>query len=105
MSTINKKYLNHKELNELTNKLLSYRHIASTNGTETKTNLITSVVVPKDQDFVEITFSDGTMHRIWLEYYQLPKVDNRTNTKPNLPVLSISCFLENVMDAITQAFY
>ena len=54
---------------------------------------------------VNITFSDGTMHRIWLEYYQLPKVDSRTNTKPNLPVLSISYFLERIMDAITEAFY
>jgi len=69
------------------------------------TNLITNVVIPKDQDFVEITFCDGTVHRIWLEYYQLPKVDSRTNTKPNLPVLSISRFLEKIMDAITQAFY
>ena len=33
------------------------------------TNLITNVVIPKDQDFVEITFCDGTVHRIWLEYY------------------------------------
>lgn len=105
MDTINKKHLTYKELDELTNKLLSYRHIVSANGTETKTNLITNVVIPKDQDFVEITFCDGTVHRIWLEYYQLPKVDSRTNTKPNLPVLSISRFLEKIMDAITQAFY
>lgn len=105
MDTITKKHLDYKELNKLTDYLLSYRHTGSANGTETKTNLVTSVVVSKDQDFINITFSDGTMHRIWLEYYQLPKVDSRTNTKPNLPVLSISYFLERIMDAITEAFY
>ena len=105
MDTINKKHLNYEELDELTNKLLSYRQTASENGVETKINLITSVTVPRSQDFMEITFCDGTMHRIWLEYCQLPKVDNRTNTKPNLPVLSISRFLERIMDTITQAFY
>ena len=105
MDTINKKHLMYNELDELTNHLLSYRYAVSANGIETKTNLITSVVVTKDQDSIEITFSDGTMHKIWLEYYQLPKVDSRTNTKPNLPVLSISRFLEKIMDVITQAFY
>lgn len=102
---ITKTRLDYKELNELTDHLLSYRHAVSANGTETKTNLITSVTIPKDQDFIDITFSDGTIHKIWLEYYQLPKVDRRTNTKPNLPVISISRFLEKIMDAITEAFY
>ena len=105
MDTITKKRLDYKEIGELTDHLLSYRYAVSANGTETKTNLITSVVVTKDQDSIEITFSDGTMHRICLDYYQLPKIDSRTNTKPNLPVLSISRFLENVMDTITRAFY
>lgn len=105
MNTINKKYLSYKELNELTNKLLSYRQTVYTNGTETKTNLITSVEVSDTQDFIKIMLCDGTVQAIWLDHNQLPKIDYKTDVKPNLPVLSVSRFLEKIMNAIIQAFY
>ena len=74
-------------------------------STSSSTNLITSVDVPDTQDFIKITLCDGTIQTIWLNQYQLPEFDYKTDTKPNLPVLSLSRFLEKVMTTITQAFY
>lgn len=105
METINKQRLTIRALEELSDKLLSYRQTSLKNGVLTKTNLIVGIEIPDSQDFIKILFLDRTSTVVWLDNGRLPEIKYQADAKPNLPVISLSRFTENVLNTIIRAFY